>query len=427
MDRSCVALMLAIAAALAPGISTGQVNQPPDITLPSPAPDTTLGAAISFSPVVSDPDVGAGNMEMEIDISDVDGVGGLSVANGDYGRFTWGFGTAVTSDVAIATRTNLNAALANFTFTPRVGFAGFARIIFEIDDQGNSGSGGVLSRTRFIDIDVCAPSESGLPACATNNQPDIALPSGLSAPPGQALSFAPVVSDVDVGPGQMEMEIDISDLDGAGPLSVAAGDYGRFSWGLGTNVTSDVAVATLGQINAALSSFTYTSPPGYSGIARIIFEIDDQGNSGNTNSVLSRTRFIDITVLPSAGEVRFANGCTLTVGEGDTVAIAVERINGSGGAASVQIAALAGTASTPADFSFVPSQANWSDGQAGVRSAGLQIAADAIQEPTEFLTLLLGAATGASVIAPSVKTVFIRNIPAAQLVFSDGIEGNCED
>ena len=105
MDRSCVALMLAIAAALAPGISAGQVNLPPDITLPSPAPDTTLGAAISFSPVVSDPDVGAGNMEMEIDISDVDGVGGLSVVNGDYGRFTWGFGTAVTSDVAIATRT----------------------------------------------------------------------------------------------------------------------------------------------------------------------------------------------------------------------------------------------------------------------------------------------------------------------------------
>lgn len=276
---------------------TPGVNDQPDITLP--AASTTPGVPVSFVPVVSDPDVGAGNMELEIDISDLDGVGGRSVAAGDYGTFTWGLGSGVTSDVAVTTLAALNTALTTFQYTPPAGFAGTARIIFEIDDQGNTGTGGVLSRTRFIDIDVCAASEAASQtACDTNNQPDISLPGALSTGINTPISFTAVVSDIDVGAGNMELEIDISDLDGVGGLSVPAGDYGTFTWGFGSGVTSDVAIETLSDLNTALINFTYTPDTGFTGTARIIFEIDDQGSSGSEfpPNVLSRTRFIDISV-----------------------------------------------------------------------------------------------------------------------------------
>ncbi|MBK8285608.1 MAG: hypothetical protein IPK97_12470 [Ahniella sp.] len=401
-----------------------QANQQPDITLPVPAPDTTLGTSVGFAPTVSDPDVGAGLMELEIDISDLDGAGPLSVANGDYGRFSWGLGTNVTSDVGLATLLQTNNALSSFTYIPRVGYAGVARLVFEIDDQGNTGTGGVLSRTRFIDIDVCAPSELGTAACATNNQPDITLPGSISTPAGQSVSIDPVISDVDVGPGLMELAIDMSDLDGVGGLSVIDGDYGRFSWPFGVSVTSDVEIRTLAQLNSALTSFSYTPAVGFTGLARIVFEIDDQGNSGNALTVLSRTRFIDITVLPT-GTLRFANGCTLSVGEGGSVAISVERINGNGGAASVQIQAQAGTAQSPADFTFAATQVSWTHGQSGLRTVNVPIVADGIQEPTESLTMLMANSSGLVIGAPSTKTVFIQNVPVAQFVFSDGLEGNC--
>jgi hypothetical protein len=69
----------------------------------------------------------------------------------------------VTSDVLVATLAAVNGALSSFVYTPPVGFVGQARIIFEIDDQGNTGTGGVLSRTRFIDIFVGAATDTPTP------------------------------------------------------------------------------------------------------------------------------------------------------------------------------------------------------------------------------------------------------------------------
>ena len=274
------------------------VNDQPDVTIAAPV-STGLATPVALTVTVSDPDEHLLDMEMEIDISDLDGVGGRSVAAGDYGTFTWGGGTAVTSDVEVEPQATVNTMLSTFTYTPPDGFAGIARIVFEIDDQGNVGTGGVLSRTRFIDIAVGAPGD-GDPS--TNAQPDVTLPAPLTTATGTPVSFAPTVSDIDVGPYDMEMEIDISDLDGVGGLDVAAGDYGTFTWGGGSGVTSDVEVEPLATINTMLSTFTYTPDPGFTGLARIVFEIDDQGNTGPEfpPNVLARTRFIDITVAEGA-------------------------------------------------------------------------------------------------------------------------------
>jgi hypothetical protein len=410
--------------ALAPGVHA-QVNDPPDVTLPSPAPDTTPGVGVTFAVSVSDPDVGAGNMEMEIDISDLDGVGGLSVPAGQYGSFTWGLGSG-TSDVALAPLATINASLANFFFAPGPGYAGVARIVFEIDDQGNTGSGGVLSRTRFIDVDVCVPSELGnASACATNAQPDISLPATVTTRRNTAVTIASVASDVDVAGGNMEMEIDISDLDGVGGRSVPAGDYGTFTWSFGTAVTSDVAVTPLASLNPALAALVYTPPSNYVGPARIVFEIDDQGHSGNAGTVLSRTRFVNIDVIDPPGELRFAGGCVRTVGEGAVESFAVERVNGTGGAASVQVTSEDGSAIAPADYGTGANALSWNAGTGGVRLATASLVADAAAERTEDFTLFLGPPSGATLASPSELTVFVRDVPAAGFVFGSAFEGDC--
>src|SRR5262245_5810251 len=94
-----------------------------------------------------------------------------------------------------------------------------------------------------------APAGGGDPDPINNNQPDIALLTSTTTTPGTPGSFAPMVSDPDVGAGNMEMEIDISDLDGVGGRSVPAGDYGTFTWGGGSGLTSDVELEDLTATN----------------------------------------------------------------------------------------------------------------------------------------------------------------------------------
>jgi uncharacterized repeat protein (TIGR01451 family)/LPXTG-motif cell wall-anchored protein len=274
------------------------VNDQPDVTITSPV-STTPGAPVALTVTVSDPDEHLLDMELEIDISDLDGAGGRSVAAGDYGTFTWGGGAGLTTDLELQPLADQNADLATLTYTPPVGFAGTARVIFEIDDQGNTGTGGELSRTRFVDITVAAVGDA---TAAVNSQPDVTLPADVVTAIDTPVSFAPTVSDPDVGPFDMELEIDISDLDGVGGLSVPAGDYGTFTWGGGSGLTSDVELQPLADQNADLATFTYTPAAGFSGTARVIFEIDDQGNSGSEfpPNELSRTRFIDIEVVEPA-------------------------------------------------------------------------------------------------------------------------------
>jgi uncharacterized repeat protein (TIGR01451 family) len=126
-------------------------------------------------------------------------------------------------------------------------------------------------------------------------------------------------------------------------------------------VTSDVEVQPLADQNADLATFTFTPAPGFTGLARIVFEIDDQGNSGSElpPNVLSRTRFIDITVAEGADlgvQVTFVEpvdaGTNLTyslvvanAGTGDATDVAVTS-DVPAGTTFVSLAQTAGAAAT---------------------------------------------------------------------------------
>ncbi|HQV58989.1 MAG TPA: hypothetical protein PKV27_13310, partial [Ilumatobacteraceae bacterium] len=352
-------------------------------------------------------------MEMEIDVSTTPS--GLPVAQ--IGTFSWSFGTNVTSDVAVANRDQINAALAGLTFRSAPGFAGVARLVFEIDDQGNTGSGGVLSRTRFIDIDVCGPGEFGTAACASNGQPDVVLlNSGLQTSPGLPVGVPSRASDPDVGAGLLDMEVNVTDPNGVLPPA----QVGTITWPYGTGVSSDLAVDTLANLNNALLNLTFTPAATLTGDARVVLEIDDNGNSGSGGE-LARTRFINIDVVQAPGVVRFTGSCQRAVGEGVQLAARVRREAGTLGAASVTLVAENVDAVLGSDYAFAGSSvASWANVQGGDRVLLVNILTDGVVEGNERFRLRLQSPSGVALAAPSAIEVTIRpDLTGDQIVHAD--------
>ncbi|MBK8026687.1 MAG: hypothetical protein IPK19_36210 [Chloroflexi bacterium] len=270
-----------------------EFNHAPFNVLPSPAPNTGLSTTVGISVSVDDGDVGLGTMDMELDVQHHNG----ALLPSQVGWLTWDYGSFVTSDTATDTLADLNSALGNLTFTPVTGFAGQARIVFESDDNGNSGLNATeKSDTDFIIIDVCASGESSPTNCATNNNPVNHLVNPVpDTTIGTTVAIPMSVSDIDVGMGTLDMEIDVQHHNGALPPS----SVGTFSWPHNLEMTSDLATATLGSMNFYLANLTFTPAPGFVGQARIVFEIDDNGNSGSLGPAdeKSDTDFIVIDVV----------------------------------------------------------------------------------------------------------------------------------
>jgi Calx-beta domain len=389
-------------------------NNPPVNGVVSPAPDTQLQTTVAIPWSVSDVDVGAGNMEMEINLAAHSG----PLLPAQVGTFSWNFGNNVTSDVALTTLAPLNAALAGLTFRPALGFAGQARLVFEIDDQFNSGVGDVdpLADTDFIIIDVCVPAELGTAACATNNNPQNILPgpTAWTTPSETPLAIPFSIEDVDAGTAPMQMELNLVDADGV----LTPAQVGSFSWTFGNNVTADVATISRGSLNAALATLVFTPHPSFVGTARLVMEIDDRGNSGNSGVIASDTDFRDIPVTARPGFVELASPCTRRAGENTTVSLRIRRRDGDDGAASISVSTLNGTAVSGADFQMTsPSVLNWADQDRTDRFATFTIVNDGMVESAETFSVLLQSVTGATLGNPA--SVAVRIEPS---LFNDVVQ-----
>lgn len=255
-------------------------NDPPVLTVTATA-STPPNTPVAVPASGSDPDVAAGTMEIEIDVSAIGG----SVTAG--GTFTWPHGSDVTSDLFVGTLAEVNSALSALVFTPGQGQTGVARLVIELDDQGNTGTGGVLSDTAFTLVTIAS---DGDPDPEVNDPPVLTLAATATTPMDTPLGIPASVADPDVGGGTMDIEIDVAAINGT---TVTAD--GTFAWPAGVGVTSDTFTGTLAEVNAALSSVVFTPAAGGTGIARLVLEIDDNGNSG-TGGERSHTRFIDIEI-----------------------------------------------------------------------------------------------------------------------------------
>lgn len=111
---------------------------------------------------------------------------------------------------------------------------------------------------------------------------------------------------------------------------------------------------------------------------------------------------------PSAGTLQFSSALVSAGEAGGTVRIAVERRDGSAGAASVVVsAASTGTATAGSDFQFVPITLTWNSGQEGAQTLDIPIIDDALDEPDEVIDLVLSNASGATLGTQAAATVAI--------------------
>ena len=116
----------------------------------------------------------------------------------------------------------------------------------------------------------------------------------------------------------------------------------------------------------------------------------------------------------SPGTVQFLV-TSVDADEGTIVNLRVARSGGSNGAASVQFATVDGTAVGGADFTAVSGTLFWPHGFLGNRTISIPITDDNEIEPTEWFTVVLSNATGATLGAVSTATVNIFDNDSALL------------
>lgn len=130
------------------------------------------------------------------------------------------------------------------------------------------------------------------------------------------------------------------------------------------------------------------------------------GGSGYTGGVFVGS--IDLPVAPpaSTGQLRFSSAGYSQAESGPSATISVQRVDGSRGAASVQYAAVAGTASAQ-DFTAVSGSLNWQDGDDAAKTFQVPLVDDSLDEPDETVQLSLSQASGASLGQPASATLTI--------------------
>jgi hypothetical protein len=113
---------------------------------------STTGTSISIA------DVDAGGASVEVTLSATNGTLSLPSAAGLL--FSNGDGTADTTMTFTGTIADINAALEGMTFVATPGFTGSANLQITTDDLGNTGTGGALTDTDNVAINVAVPDHT---------------------------------------------------------------------------------------------------------------------------------------------------------------------------------------------------------------------------------------------------------------------------
>ena len=143
------------------GIAITAVNDAPVNTVPGPL-GTPLNTPLVFSGgnTISVADVDAGGNTIQVTLSASNGTLTLSGTSGLSFSFTDANGTGTGDGTADATMTfrgtlvNVNAALNGMTFTPTSGFTGTGGVTITSNDLGNTGTGGPLTDTDSVNIQI---------------------------------------------------------------------------------------------------------------------------------------------------------------------------------------------------------------------------------------------------------------------------------
>ncbi len=147
--------------------ATTTANQSPTASVPG-TQSINEDTALAFSGTISvaDPDGGTGTEQVTLTATH----GTITLASLANLSLTSGTGSGDTTVTFQGALSDLNAALNGATFTPTGGFTGAAALSVSIDDLGNTGTGGALTNSKSITINVASVSHTPTVTDATTNE-----------------------------------------------------------------------------------------------------------------------------------------------------------------------------------------------------------------------------------------------------------------
>lgn len=183
---------------------------------------------------------------------------------------------------------SLNQALAALSYTGEQDFNELDELQLLVNDQGNSGSGGALTASSSMIIDLSNASVS-----AVNDAPIIAAPATVQTVEDNAITFTDIsISDVDANDDLIQVTLTAAD----GEISLAQTNGLNFSQGNGSNDSQMVFEGSLDAVNAALNGLSFTPAANFTGDTELAVAVNDQSliNPGP----LTDQQNIAITVTP---------------------------------------------------------------------------------------------------------------------------------
>ncbi|WNF45140.1 DUF4347 domain-containing protein [Pseudomonas sp. SG20056] len=251
------------------------ISAPPSIAIFEDEPGDLSG--ISFS------DVDAGTSPVTVTLSVPSG--SLS-ATSAAGVTVGGTSSAMTLTGSISD-INTFISAAGVVFTTASSVTSDVTLTIEINDGGNSGSGGALTDSTTLTLDVTA----------VNDAPVNSIPAAQSVDQDANLVFSNgngnqiSIGDVDAGANSVEVTLSVTN-----GVLILAGTAGlSFTTGDGTADSSLVFSGSITDINAALATLTYSPTSGYNGAAVLSITTSDLGSSGS-GGTQTDTDNVNITV-----------------------------------------------------------------------------------------------------------------------------------
>ncbi|WP_198401824.1 DUF4347 domain-containing protein [Zobellella denitrificans] len=258
------------------------VNDAPVISAPvSINVDEDVSTALTGISFI-DVDAGSGSVTATFSV----GSGSLSATSGS-GVTVAGSGTGSLTLTGSLADLNAFIAASQVNFLTALNATGNVVLSVEIDDGGNTGSGGAQSDSTTVTLVVTA----------VNDAPVNSVPGAQSVVQDSVLVFSsgngnPIsVSDVDAGSGSVRVTLTASN----GLLTLGGTTGLSFINGSGTADATMTFEGTLADINLALNGLAFSPTGGYNGPASLQIVSNDLGNSGSGGS-LSDDDTIAITV-----------------------------------------------------------------------------------------------------------------------------------
>ena len=256
-----------------------------DITAANDAPVVTVPAVINVVEDVASALTG-------IVFADVDAAAGsvvatLSVASGTLAA-TSGDGVTVGGTASALTLTGSLASINAFIAASGVSYTTASNALAPVtlgvalDDGGNTGSGGSLSGSSSLTLEVTA----------VNDAPTITVPGTQTVAEESTLTISGVsFGDVDAASGNVTVTLAVAH----GTLTLG-GDTSGISVTAGSDGSAAMTLSgTLAAVNAAVASLGYAPDVNFSGADSLQLGIDDGGNSG-TGTALNASTSLSLTV-----------------------------------------------------------------------------------------------------------------------------------